>query len=216
MAKTKERILEKALALLNERGVGQVSIRTVGDALGMSPGNLCYHYPNVDAMVEALYFRLVAELDALILESLELAMAQGIDLPFTLNNLERTFAIFQRYKFLMLDFADIMRRHDVLRTHFRQLAIARQTQFLQLIGALQLGGWIDPERYAGQFQDWIQQASLIGDYWMSSAEIMLDGDETQKRRHYVRLFFSTLAPHLSAKGLEIYLELIRGLKNEGV
>jgi hypothetical protein len=116
----------------------------------------------------------------------------------------------------MLDFADIMRRHDALRTHFRQLAVGRQTQFLQLIGALQMGGWIDPERYPRQFQDWIQQASLIGDYWMSSAEIMLDGDETQKRRHYVRLFFSTLAPHLSAKGLEIYLELIGGSKNEGV
>ena len=209
MAKTKDRILEKALELLNERGVAQVSIRNVGDALNMSPGNLSYHYANVDVMVEALYFKLVDELDALILGSMRLASTQGIDLPFTYHSIERTFAIFQRYKFLMLDFADIMRRHERLKQHFRQLAQVRQAQFLPLVAALQAGGWVEAERYPGQFQDWIQQASLIGDYWMASAEIMLDGDSDYKRKYYVRLFFATLAPHLTQQGLEVYQQLIR-------
>lgn len=208
MSKTKERILEKALDLLNEQGVAQVSIRSIGDQLNMSPGNLSYHYANVDVIVEALYFRLVGELDALILESMQLASTQGIDLLFTYRTLERTFAIFQRYKFLMLDFADIMRRHEPLKKHFRELAKVRQDQFLPLIAALQAGGWVEYERYAGQFQDWIQQASLIGDYWMASAEIMLDGDSDYKRKHYVRLFFATLAPHLTARGLEVYHQLL--------
>ncbi|MBK9489340.1 MAG: TetR/AcrR family transcriptional regulator [Haliscomenobacter sp.] len=208
MSKTKERILEKALELLNERGVAQVSIRSIGDALSMSPGNLCYHYPNVDAIVEALYFRLVADLDALILESMQLASKQGIDLHFTFQSIERSFATFQHYKFLMLDFADIMRRHETLKAHFRQLAQQRQVQFMQLIQALQAGGWVQTERYPSQFQDWIQQASLLGDYWMASAEIMLEGDEEYKRKYYQGLFFSTLAPHLTAKGLEVYQELL--------
>lgn len=208
MSKTKERILEKALELLNERGVAQVSIRGIGDQLNMTPGNLSYHYANVDVIVEALYFRLVEELDALILESMQLAQLQGIDLPFTYHSIERTFAIFQRYKFLMLDFADIMRRHERLKQHFRELAKVRQGQFLPLIAALQAGGWVEAERYPGQFQLWIQQASLIGDYWMASAEIMLDGDSDHKRKYYVRLFFATLAPHLTARGLEVYQQLL--------
>jgi len=208
MSKTKERILEKALELLNERGVAQVSIRGIGDQLNMTPGNLSYHYANVDVIVEALYFRLVEELDKLILESMQLAQLQGIDLPFTYHSIEQTFAIFQRYKFLMLDFADIMRRHERLKQHFRELAKVRQGQFLPLITALQAGGWVEAERYPGQFQLWIQQASLIGDYWMASAEIMLDGDSDYKRKHYVRLFFATLAPHLTARGLEVYHQLL--------
>lgn len=207
MSKTKERILEKALELLNAQGVAQVSIRSIGDQLNMSPGNLSYHYANVDVIVEALYFQLVEELDALILESMQLAQVQGIDLPFTYRSIEQTFAIFQRYKFLMLDFADIMRRHEPLKQHFRQLAKVRQGQFLPLIAALQAGGWVEAERYPGQFKDWIEQASLIGDYWMASAEIMLDGDSDYKRKHYVRLFFATLAPHLTARGLEVYQQL---------
>lgn len=208
MSKTKERILEKALELLNEHGVAQVSIRSIGDQLNMSPGNLSYHYANVDVIVEALYFRLVEELDTLISESMQLASTQGIDLAFTYHSIERTFAIFQRYKFLMLDFADIMRRHEPLKKHFRELAKVRQSQFLPLIAALQAGGWVEAERYPGQFKDWIEQASLIGDYWMASAEIMLDGDAEVKRRHYVRLFFATLAPHLTARGLEVYHQLL--------
>lgn len=209
MSKTKERILEKALELLNERGVAQVSIRSIGDQLEMSPGNLSYHYANVDVIVEALYFRLVEELDALISASMHLASTQGIDLIFTYRSVEQTFAIFQRYKFLMLDFADIMRRHERLKQHFRQLAQVRQAQFLPFFSALQVGGWVEPERYPGQFQDWIQQASLIGDYWMASAEIMLDGDSDYKRKYYVRLFFATLAPHLSTKGLEVYQQIMK-------
>lgn len=209
MSKTKERILEKALELLNEKGVAQVSIRNIGDALNMSAGNLCYHYANVDAIVEALYFRLVANLDVVILEGMQLALSQGIDLHFTYQSIERTFVVFQRYKFLMLDFAEIMRRHERLKQHFRQLAQVRQAQFLPLFSALQTGGWVEPERYPGQFQDWIQQASLIGDYWMASAEIMLDGDSDYKRKYYVRLFFATLAPHLSTKGLEVYQQITK-------
>ena len=208
MSKTKERILEKALELLNERGVAQVSIRSIGDQLNMTSGNLSYHYANVDVIVEALYFRLVEELDTLILESMQLAQLQGIDLPFTYHSIEQTFAIFQRYKFLMLDFADIMRRHEPLKKHFRELAKVRQSQFLPLIAALQAGGWVEAERYTGQFKDWIEQASLIGDYWMARAEIMLDGDSELKRKHYVRLFFATLAPHLTARGLEVYHQLL--------
>ncbi len=208
MSKTKERILEKALELLNERGVAQVSIRGIGDQLNMTPGNLSYHYANVDVIVEALYFRLVEELDVLISESMQLASNQGIDLPFTYHSIERTFAIFQRYKFLMLDFADIMRRHERLKQHFRELAKVRQGQFLPLIAALQAGGWVEAERYPGQYKDWIGQASLIGDYWMASAEIMLDGDSDYKRKYYVRLFFATLAPHLTARGLEVYQQLL--------
>jgi len=48
----------------------------------------------------------------------------------------------------------------------------------------------------------------LGDYWMASAEIMLDGDAEYKRKYYQGLFFSTLAPHLTAKGLEVYQELL--------
>lgn len=209
MSKTKERILEKALELLNERGVAQVSIRNIGDTLNMSAGNLCYHYANVDAIVEALYFRLVADLDTVILEGMQLARSQGIDLHFTYQSIERTFVVFQRYKFLMLDFADIMRRHERLKQHFRQLAQERQKQFLPLIAALQAGGWIEQERYPNQFVHWIEQASVIGDYWMASAEIMLDGDEAFKRQHYIRLFFATLAPHLTEKGLEVYQQITK-------
>jgi len=44
---------------------------------------------------------------------------------------------------------------------------------------------------------------------MASAEIMLDGDSDYKRNYYVRLFFATLAPRLSQRGLEVYQQLIR-------
>lgn len=42
---TKQRIVDTALLLANERGADAVSTRAVADALELSPGNVSYHFP---------------------------------------------------------------------------------------------------------------------------------------------------------------------------
>src|SRR5262245_28899138 len=58
---TKSRILDTALALFNERGSGVVTTNHIAEALGMSPGNLYYHYRNKAEIVRALFARIVGE-----------------------------------------------------------------------------------------------------------------------------------------------------------
>ena len=50
---TKQKILETALTLFNERGYGNVKISDVADELGMSVGNLWYHYKDRRSILEA-------------------------------------------------------------------------------------------------------------------------------------------------------------------
>jgi AcrR family transcriptional regulator len=54
---TSRRILDAALALFNERGVGTVSTRAIADRAGLSSGNLHYHFANKQAVVQALLER---------------------------------------------------------------------------------------------------------------------------------------------------------------
>lgn len=54
---TTRRILDAALALFNERGVGAVSTRAIAERAGVSSGNLHYHYTNKEAVVRALLAR---------------------------------------------------------------------------------------------------------------------------------------------------------------
>jgi AcrR family transcriptional regulator len=59
---TRERILEASLRLFNEEGVAAVSTHRIAAELGMSPGNLHYHYKNKQAIVERLFVRFENEL----------------------------------------------------------------------------------------------------------------------------------------------------------
>jgi AcrR family transcriptional regulator len=62
--RTRQRILDTTLALYNERGEPQVSTSLIAAELGISAGNLHYHFRRKDELSAALLERFVAEFDA--------------------------------------------------------------------------------------------------------------------------------------------------------
>ena len=55
--RTAERILEVTLELFNRFGEPNVSTTLISAELGISPGNLYYHYPAKDELINALFDR---------------------------------------------------------------------------------------------------------------------------------------------------------------
>lgn len=53
-AETRAHILECARRLFNAHGYSQVSMRAIAQEVGISPGNLTYHFPQKADIVEAL------------------------------------------------------------------------------------------------------------------------------------------------------------------
>jgi AcrR family transcriptional regulator len=58
---TKEKIVEKALEILDAEGVEGISMRRLGDALGVEAMALYHHFPNKDAILDGVLARIVAE-----------------------------------------------------------------------------------------------------------------------------------------------------------
>ena len=55
--KTRDRILEASLQLFNEGGLAVVSTNRIATEVGMSPGNLYYHFKNKERIVDSLVRR---------------------------------------------------------------------------------------------------------------------------------------------------------------
>ena len=61
--KTRDRIIEVAIKLFNEKGVKAITTNHIADAAGISPGNLYYHYRNKEEIIRAIFTKMETSLD---------------------------------------------------------------------------------------------------------------------------------------------------------
>ena len=64
--KTRDRILECALLLFNQKGEPNVSTMEVANEMGISPGNLYYHFHGKEPLILGLFERFQSELAPLL------------------------------------------------------------------------------------------------------------------------------------------------------
>ncbi len=104
--RTRQRILDVTLALYNAQGEPNVSTSLIAAELGISAGNLHYHFRKKDELSSALLEQFIAELDALLpppgwrADNVE-------DVWFLLHLILETL---WRYRFLFRDLSGIMSR----------------------------------------------------------------------------------------------------------
>lgn len=112
--RTAERILEVTLDLFNRFGEPNVSTTLISAELNISPGNLYYHYPAKDELINSLFDRYRAALTEL------LDAADGVrdveDAWFFLHTL---FELIWRHRFLYRDLNDLLSKNRRLETQFQ-------------------------------------------------------------------------------------------------
>ncbi|MBS0487962.1 MAG: TetR/AcrR family transcriptional regulator [Proteobacteria bacterium] len=114
---TRERILDTALAMFNAQGEPNVTTNHIADELGISPGNLYYHYRNKDDIVERLFVRYEARMD----DALSVPEGRLPNLEDVWLQLHLVFECMWEYRFLYRDLVDILARNRKLRQRFARI-----------------------------------------------------------------------------------------------
>jgi AcrR family transcriptional regulator len=112
--RTAERILEVTLTLFNRFGEPNVSTTLISAELGISPGNLYYHYPAKDELINSLFDRYERALGELLRAADEVSNVEDAWLFFHM-----LFELIWDYRFLYRDLNDLLSKNRRLETHFQ-------------------------------------------------------------------------------------------------
>ena len=112
--RTAERILEVTLDLFNRFGEPNVSTTLISAELHISPGNLYYHYPAKDELINALFDRYEKGLNELLQAADNVRNVEDAWLFFHM-----LFELIWQHRFLYRDLNDLLSKNRRLETHFQ-------------------------------------------------------------------------------------------------
>ncbi len=158
--RTAERILETTLALFNRFGEPNVSTTLISAEMRISPGNLYYHYPAKDELVNVLYDRFERSMQELLQAGGEVRDIE--DAWFFLHSL---FERIWEYRFLYRDLNDLLSRNRHLETHIQQLLQHKTRAIRDLLAGMRRGGAIQID---GPEQETVATSMVVVlTYWLS-------------------------------------------------
>ncbi len=132
--RTTERILEVTLELFNRFGEPNVSTTLISAELKISPGNLYYHYPAKDELINALFGRYEKALDELLRAADNVRNVEDAWLFFHM-----LFEIIWQYRFLYRDLNDLLSNNRKLETHFQFVLKNKGRAVQAVLGGLSRG-----------------------------------------------------------------------------
>ena len=158
--RTAERILEVTLELFNRFGEPNVSTTLISAELGISPGNLYYHYPAKDELINSLFERYERALNEL------LQAADGVrnveDAWFFLHS---QFEIVWQYRFLYRDLNDLLSKNRLLETRFQGVLKNKTRAVRALLSGMSLSGAVDID--SREVEPTANCMVVVLTYWLS-------------------------------------------------
>jgi AcrR family transcriptional regulator len=190
--RTRERIVETALALFNRLGEPHITTADIADEMEISPGNLYYHFRNKDEIIAELFAAFERRLDG-VFSVPEGRSASVEDLWLLLHLL---FEAMWDHRFLFRDLDEILSRNRRLASRFASIMRSGTGIVTELCRGLVAAGTMRAsEREIAALAD---NVSLVATYWISyqklhAGERTADGVDLGRAAYQV---LSLVAPFL--------------------
>lgn len=158
--RTAERILEVTLDLFNRFGEPNVSTTLISAELGISPGNLYYHYPAKDELINSLFDRYERSLTELLQAADAVRNVEDAWLFFHM-----LFELVWRYRFLYRDLNDLLSKNRHLETHFQHVLQHKERAVRDVLGGLARGAAVQIDR--ADAEPVATAMVVVCTYWLS-------------------------------------------------
>jgi AcrR family transcriptional regulator len=211
---TKERILEAALVMFNEKGERNVTTNHIAAELGISPGNLYYHFRNKSEIV----FEIYQEYEQLVDQTLEVPADHPLTIQDKANYLEAIFEGMWVFRFLHRDLAYFLESDERLRVRYTEFSQRCLDSISTIYNALREAGLIeidDQEIRSLAVNSWLVATSWATYLRTASYDSALEDQITRDRlRQGIYQVFALERPylkeHIKAEVEEVQLSFLQG------
>ncbi|WNJ18355.1 TetR/AcrR family transcriptional regulator [Pontibacter sp. G13] len=205
MSKKRQLILDTARTLFNQQGFAQVTIRMIAQELGMSSGNLNYHFKKRSDIFEALYFEMVGIFDRRVDE----LPNHTFTFEAIQSDIRTSMEVMVQYRFFWTDMHFLLKDHPNVRAHFEGAYQKRKAGYTYLFGQLrQLGLMLEPE-FSRQFHDLGERMIAYSNTWIYASKLYLSSNISPEDIGYQsNQLLSMMYPYLSSQGKQLLKPLL--------
>ncbi len=159
--RTKDKILQASIELFNRQGERQVTTNHIAAHLGISPGNLYYHFRNKEDIVRQIFKEYAKLLD----HRLQPPSRQSEALDALANYLDTVFELMWRFHFFYANLPDILSRDELLQQDYLAVQKSVQTRVVSVLQALKSAGVVQIDD--GDIPNFAHTIKLVVTFWIS-------------------------------------------------
>jgi transcriptional regulator, TetR family len=137
--KTQDRIIHAALALFNQHGEPNITTNHIAADLGISPGNLYYHFRNKEAIIHRIFDQYAQDLAL----AFDPSQPQEDTQALLQHYLDATFSLMWRYRFFYANLPDILRRDEALQNKYLDAQQQLQINLMTILQHYSQAGWLN-------------------------------------------------------------------------
>jgi len=190
---TKQRIITAATKYLNKNGFGAVTLHELAGVIGMTRGNLTYHFKTKNELLEAISDDMWTKINAKRSKSRQFPSFENLH-----NEIQLYYRFQKEYAFIFLD--PHVLRHPKIKQAFREMTKQTIADNKATIAFSISTGNMKPEPFKGVYHNIALTTWMLTFFWL--AQQIIRGEKTNEDGE--KIIWSLLLPHFTDKGIEAF------------
>ncbi|QOL26470.1 TetR/AcrR family transcriptional regulator [Thalassotalea sp. LPB0316] len=160
--KTRDKIIQASIDLFNEHGERNVTTNHIAAHLGISPGNLYYHFRNKEDIILSIYEEYARKL---LLDTFPIASPDIEPLDAIINYMDTVFQAMSRFRFFYANLPVLLDKNPSLREKYVEVQELIRTQVSDLLISLRDVNMISFEDE--ELPDLVSVLRIVNTFWLS-------------------------------------------------
>lgn len=160
--KTRDKIIQASIALFNEQGERNVTTNHIAAHLGISPGNLYYHFRNKEDIILSIYEEYARNL---LLDTIPKVTNDVQPLDTIILYMDAVFQMMMKFRFFYSNLPVLLDKNPSLREKYVEVQHSIAERVSQLLLSLRRAKMIDFDDE--ELADMVSILRLINTFWLS-------------------------------------------------